>query len=88
MKVSELIAKAQKGTANSKELGILSGVRHCRFTDADGISYTPEMFFTLRQWREIENKGESVPLKEAVEIVPELSSLVAQPQNNDDEDWD
>lgn len=75
MTVSELIARAKEGSANTKELGILCGIRQIRFADSTGSSYVPEHFFTLKEWREIYDKGEEVSLDEAIQVVPELSFL-------------
>ena len=73
--VSQLIAKAREGTATSKELGILCGVRNIRFEGSNGETYMPEYFFTLKEWRNMESKGEDVSLEEAIQIVPELEFL-------------
>jgi hypothetical protein len=73
--VSQLIAKAREGTATSKELGILCGIRSIRFTGTEGVTYMPEHFFTLGEWRKMSNEGEEVSLEEAIKVVPELSFL-------------
>jgi hypothetical protein len=75
MTVSELIARAKEGSANTKELGILCGIRNIRFADTEGVTYMPEHFFTLGEWRKMSNEGEEVSLDEAIQIVPELSFL-------------
>jgi hypothetical protein len=73
--VSKLIAKAREGTATNKELGILCGIRSIRFNDTEGVTYMPEHFFTLKEWRNMSEQGEEVSLEEAIQIVPELSFL-------------
>ncbi len=75
MTVSELIARAREGSANTKELGILCGIRNIRFNGTEGVSYMPEHFFTLKEWRNMSEQGEEVSLEEAIQIVPELSFL-------------
>jgi hypothetical protein len=76
--VSQLIAKAREGTATNKELGILCGIRSIRFNGTEGVTYMPEHFFTLKEWRNMSEQGEEVSLKEAVGIVPELSFLLQE----------
>lgn len=75
MTISELIARAREGSANTKELGILCGVRNIRFTGTECFTYMPEHFFTLKEWRNMESQGEDVSLEDAIQVVPELSFL-------------
>jgi hypothetical protein len=75
MTVSELIARAREGSANTKELGILCSIRNIRFNVTEGVTYMPEHFFTLKEWKNMGSKGENISLEEAIQIVPELSFL-------------